>query len=327
MVTSKEHYPQTVLLLSDVHIGGKVSAAPEYKANLLEMMARYDHVVMLGDNWELFYIDRKHVDSISGMLEIVSGKDRHEWKKEFEKDEHAKSNVKNVINGAKWFTREFLSKNPKVHLHVVGGNHESVRRFHNDFDQIQKDFPRNFEWSAEAIRLGDGLMTHGHLPMDKTTLERTPIYRLREAGSKEWVTNIIHRFTPQEQRWQERHRGDAAASAMVMSQLQKWNGTDKLAVSRKVDGESFTEPLQLDGIRHVFFGHTHVKFDHYEHAETGMLLHNTGAIVQATEHVGPGILEAKLGEDGALSDIQPVHLAKDKPLYTFPNTSGGRSRD
>jgi predicted phosphodiesterase len=71
------------------------------------------------------------------------------------------------------------------------------------------------------------------------------------------------------------------------------------------------KPLDMENIKHVFFGHTHIKFDHHE--VDGVNVHNTGAFTAANVKKDDdlGILEATLNADGTITNVQPVRLEKD----------------
>ncbi len=306
---------KTILVLSDAHIGGEISNFYAYQEHLLDLMARHDHVVLNGDDWELFYLDRDHVDKLSGMLETLTGKSVKYWRKEFDLNDSARSGVKNVIEGAKWFVREFLERNPRVHLHVVGGNHESVRRFHNEFEELQKRHPGSFEWSPQAIRIHDALFTHAHLQMSGKTVDEFPRARLRNAEqAKKWA-KLLAFFAKPDHAFHLWARSPAKASLRMGRQLAEWNGQAKFFASR----DGVHEPLEMESIRHVFFGHTHVKFDNLE-GRGGALYHNTGAIVKETSRHPEdlGVLAADLDPEGGVSHVRPVPVGRDRDARSRP---------
>jgi predicted phosphodiesterase len=67
----------------------------------------------------------------------------------------------------------------------------------------------------------------------------------------------------------------------------------------------------MDWVKHVFFGHTHVKFDNI--VQDGIAFHNTGAFTQVKSHNPEllGVLEATL-TDGMISNVKPVQLQKQR---------------
>ena len=295
--------PQKILFLSDAHIGAKTSNFASYQARIIELMTHYDHVCLIGDNWELFFIDkRNHIELLSNLLEVLSDKPGDQWKKDFSDKGTLKSGVQNVIHAATWFTDEFLQRFPNVHLHVIGGNHESVRRFHNEFAKLQTRYPQNFEWSPEAIRIGDALITHGHLPVSGQGLDEYPIARLREAAKDEKWRHIINYGSPLEHAFQRHLRPLDRAVKKIIPQFKEWEKTGAFSVSH----EGVPEPLSLTGIKHIFFGHTHIKFDNLE--RDGISFHNTGALVRSTSKNPDdlGILEADLNMDGSVTNVRPV---------------------
>jgi predicted phosphodiesterase len=301
-------YPQKILFLSDVHIGGNTSNFAAYQANIIERMTHYDHVAMIGDNWELFYVDKHHVKALSKLMEVLTGKDSHHWKKELNDSGTARSGVENVIHSAQWFTTEFLERFPNVHLHVIGGNHENIRRFRNEFARIQEAYP-NFEWSPQAVRIGDALITHGHLPLSGKTDEQYPQVRLRDAERKQNWKQLIRIFGPAEHKLQNRRRCPEKASAILGEQMEQWDDKNDFYVSH----DRHHEPLDMGWVKHIFFGHTHIKFDNFKRQEDGITFHNTGAIVKLTSEKAEdmGILEGDLNADGTVTNVRPVRIAKD----------------
>lgn len=346
-VTQKPY--EKVLIISDEHRGAKVSRFPEYQANLLAKMTEYDHVVELGDNVELFYIKGDHVADVTRLLDRVGGRGEAHWKgvlrdrlaldmseakagkcepqwcAELAENKYGHyDRVRGAIEGEVLFLEQFLEKFPQVKIHKVLGNHENVRRFRNRMDDVMAQIAMghgNFEWSPEGVRIGDGLFTHGHLPIDQMTDVKAPQARLRDAHKKEKWRDL---YATMHDAWHEMEKvrkSAKKAARRVHAQLVAWSGSGDFHYMH----EGKVHDFSMDWVRHVFFGHTHVKFTHHsgegkglEPVEDGVRYHNSGAIVKSTAW-GPkdlGILEAKLYPDGRLGDIREVEIEKDRQFIS-----------
>jgi predicted phosphodiesterase len=311
-----------VLFLSDSHIGGVVSNFAAYQQNLIEKMTQYDDVVMIGDSWELFYVDEKHVRALSQTVDSLTGKGA-KWKKELKQSGDMRDAVGNVVRTAAHFTKEFLERYPDVHLHVVGGNHEELRKLHNEFKELQDKYD-NFEWSPVAVRIGDAMATHGHLPMDAKLFNPDNMPRLRDTEDKPlWKfikasvgadfikSRAVGGFARVEHQWELYRRKPEQASKIVLDQLKQWDGKGVFFASHN----RLLEPLDMSQLKHVFIGHTHHKIDNHKVQGHEILVHNTGAITKSNSQrpEGLGILEADL-QNGEITNVRPVMIAKDSSI-------------
>ncbi len=309
----QKKFPQKVLIISDEHRGAKISDFPAYQAGILTLMAsgNYHHVVLLGDNAELFYIRNKHVKVYAGLLDVLAGKGTDHWKKEFDnkqKDPYHK--IKNVIKGEMTFLQEFLERYPHVTIHKVLGNHEDVNSFRNKLDDLQRLYPHHFEWNAEAIRIGDALFTHAHLPMSGKSDAQYEKSDLKDAKKFHKWTDFLHMIERPGHQVVKYARNHVTASDLMDQQLKKWDGKPDFHYLH----EGKIMPFTIDWVKHVFFGHTHIKFDNHE--KEGILYHNSGAVTEiAVENDGLGILEATLREDGTITDVAPVQIFKDRHFH------------
>ena len=271
---------EKVLFVSDVHIGAKVSNYPVYKKALLEKMAASDHVVLDGDIFELFYIPGS-------------------------KSKKPRDIIKHIVEGhidesVAWL-EAFLKEHPKVQVHFVLGNHENIRHFRKGLDKLQEEY-KNFEWDPQAIRLGDALIVHGDLQMDgEQSDEKRPISRLRHVRDESRWTEQLAAVDAPGQSVVDWLRAPEEAVPLMCQRL-KENEENKEFTNRH---EGKTHQLDLGWIKHVFFGHTHVKFDNYLHQ--GIRFHNTGAFTKVkSNHVEDlGVLEAKLSHD-AIRGVKPT---------------------
>ena len=284
---STSSHAKKVLFVSDVHIGAKVSNYPVYKKSLLEKMAASDHVVLDGDIFELFYVPGSKSDKKRDIIKhIIEGQ---------------------VDQSVAWL-ESFLKEHPKVQVHFVLGNHENIRHFRKGLEKLQSEY-KNFEWDPQGIRLGDALIVHGDLQMDNNENDQVrKISRLRHVyDESRWAEQMSQLDKPGQAvvDWLR----DPSEAVPLMHQRLRENELDEKFTYRH-EGESHR--LDMGWVKHVFFGHTHVKFENYEYK--GIRFHNTGAFTKAkSQHLEDlGVLEADL-RDGKIEKVHPA-----KGFYLSP---------
>lgn len=268
---------QRVLFISDTHIGAAHTNFEAYRKSLLKEMEASNHVVLAGDILELFYLNNpKHTNR----KQLIEG----------HVDEHTA------------FLEKFLEEHPHIQLHYVLGNHENIKRFRNNLDEIMAKHS-NFEWHPEAIRIGDALVVHGDLQMSENTNKTRPVYRLRDAQSQLKWASILRRLDKPGHAVFEALRAKEIAVPIVHKELYKKSRRGEMHCRHQREEQDF----HMDWVRHVFFGHTHVKFNNYEH--DWVLYHNMGAFTEVCTQHGrdPGLLEATL-DNGTISDVSEVFL-------------------
>lgn len=318
--------PNSLLVMSDVHRGASISAMPDHEVALTRQMGSFEHVVMNGDNFEMFFIDRAfygfHYNIYdlpnAEMRQLGSARFWHNFA--FRDNADAHTVVEHAIDQSVAFLETFLQNNPQTTLHFVLGNHELIRKFRNKLDKLQAHYP-NFEWSAEAIKIGDGLFVHGDLPMSRSTDrfrlnfgitdEERVTHRLREARSEMgWVATMTKAVERPGQAVVNFFRSPKRCVPMLHHWLmhhQHLYQTDDSELS--ISENRVHTPFTMDGIQHVFFGHTHVKFDNLAPQKYGgLVFHNTGALTKTVmKKGGHGMLEADI-VDGMLAHVRPFAL-------------------
>ncbi len=290
MLTLYPKEQERILFISDTHRGAKYSDFKKYEPQVLAKMREYDHVVLAGDIFELWFLGAQN-------------------------GEKPKEILRNAIGESKEWLEDFLKENPHVQVHFVLGNHENLRKFRNSLDRLQQKYG-NFEWHPEAVRIGDALIVHGDLQMDNKTDRTRRIDRLRDVHKG---MNIYDRVVSNGEKYMQRLYFDYTHGASwVVPRIWSWlkerdAQRDGLCMHSRTE-----ETLSLEGAKHVFFGHTHVKFHTQRHLDeqgrdVGIAFHNTGSFTSGngkrTDWLG--MLEAKL-VDGAVKDVSPVALTPHK---------------
>ena len=277
---SADKNAQKVLFVSDVHIGAKISNYPVYKKALLEKMAASDHVVLDGDIFELFYIPGAKSKEPRDIIKHI---------------------IENHVDESVAWLESFLKEHPKVQVHFVLGNHENIRHFRTGLNKLQETYP-NFEWDPQGIRLGDALIVHGDLQMEgEISDDKRPISRLRHVYKESQWTERLAQLDKPGQSVVDWLRDPSEAVPLMHQRLRESEEDEKFTYRH----EGQNHKLDMSWIKHVFFGHTHVKFDNYDYK--GIKFHNTGAFTEAKSNniEDLGVLETKLSH-GKISKVEPA---------------------
>lgn len=279
-----------ILVLSDLHRGAKIS---KYEGLLREAMERAidtaDHIVLNGDIFELFYVPKK--DSIQNAIE----------------------------RGLASLTAIALAY-PEKQIHFVLGNHENIPEFRegrplealdpfwNGLNGLARMF-KNFEWHPEAIRIGDALFFHGDLQVSNNTDKKRPQTSMREAESHKKQTALFEILEAPGQAVVDYLRRPKAMIKMTEKHLQEREEFGDFSYSE----DGVIKPFTLDGVRHVFTGHTHVPFKNEPAKHSDRMHHNSGGMTK-----GRGVkeikdiqaLSAELTPDGRVESVQRTFRKK-----------------
>lgn len=160
--------------------------------------------------------------------------------------------------------RELATACPKCHFHLVLGNHDYHQLLIDQLVELDKEVA-NLSWHRYYLRLGASVFLHGDVA-DKTMNAQ----RLEEAR-QEWLGG--------------RRRGpflSALYDVVVMTRLHK--PVPHLVFAKRVVVRRILKYLRSvgqgpeDGVRDVYFGHTHKRMSNYEFR--GLLFHNGGAPIK-----------------------------------------------
>lgn len=288
---------QRVLVLSDLHMGAKVSLYRDKIQEAIETaIGKAEHVVLNGDIFELYYLSKPKVE---------------------EGDIPKRHTMEKAADDALKYIQDLLQKHPKTQFHFVLGNHENLTYFTKRLDALQQENRadgglKNFEWSPESVRLGEALFTHGDLQMRGQTHASRGFYKLKDLQqAAEEIREEKHTPAEPYHRWTWlfdlfEKPGQMVVDAFIASirasvvrvHTYLTEHSSRGAFRTSENGEH--SPFTLEGIKHVFFGHTHVPFSGEEYQ--GITFHNTGGLTK-----GRGVKE--------VSDIQAL---------TFELTAAGK---
>ncbi len=286
--------PEYIVAVSDLHIGAKVSRFEKKKIQRVFDLAksRAQHVVLNGDIFEL--LDEYHKGKKHVKLAID-----HAIEKLIDWIEHAPANCR---------------------FHYVLGNHENVPGFRERLDMLQQQFPDQFEWHPEAIMVGDTLFTHG----DLQGRGQTDKIRPKKPHGKDnfpghtWIASAVE-GTPRLMTYIKKKAAPEVTAHCVSDSL-----LDRADKGSRFEAGQYKKEDQLfhvlvDGapqlltnalfsrVKHVCFGHTHVKFS--SHEINGVCYHNTGGVTKGFDNKRRelGFIAAEIDHAGQTHDLVPYH--------------------
>jgi UDP-2,3-diacylglucosamine hydrolase len=150
---------------------------------------------------------------------------------------------------------------PHCQWFYIMGNHDGLAFFAPYLDELAEDV-ENFQWRPSHLRVGDSLFLHGDLPLDPGW--RDPLNRaLRSPSRKKGrILNLAYRLYIR--------TGLHRTAASVFR--------PRLCARRILRSLRAYHTDLADGIRHVYFGHTHRTFSNFQYG--GLTFHNTGSAIQ-----------------------------------------------
>lgn len=167
----------------------------------------------------------------------------------------------------RWFGR-LTETYPHLRIHYLFGNHDYVHPFVAGVKEWAAERER-FSVHDEVLRIGDCLFLHGDCTNWRTTadaLRRTRERTARPARRSDRAARILQFL-------------DDIGLVEVIHYLVFW--TPGTVAKRLLFYLRDRDPALLDGVKHIYFGHTHLPFRDYMHG--GFCFHNTGSAVGKME--------------------------------------------
>jgi UDP-2,3-diacylglucosamine hydrolase len=178
-----------------------------------------------------------------------------------------------VGRAAEWLDG-LLATSPGCQFHLVLGNHDYHQMFIDRLVRLERQ-AHNLAWHRYYLRLGNSVFLHGDVADRKMNAES-----LAEAR-EEWLDG--------------RRRGPFLSrlyDVVVLSRLHK--PVPHLVYARRIVVRRIYQYLEsigegpADGVRNVYFGHTHRRMSNYHYR--GLVFHNGGAPIKGVKF---RILEAR----------------------------------
>jgi UDP-2,3-diacylglucosamine hydrolase len=181
--------------------------------------------------------------------------------------------LKAVDRAIHWL-EELSSSSPRCQFHLVLGNHDYHQAFIDRLVALEP-FRPNLAWHRYYLRLGGSVFLHG------------------DVANKEMDARMLAEFR---EKWLDKRRGGPFASMLydvvILTRLHK--PMPHLIFSKKIVVRRISRYLESigegpsNGVRDVYFGHTHKRLSAYHYR--GLTFHNGGAPIKGMKF---RIIEAK----------------------------------
>ncbi len=165
-----------------------------------------------------------------------------------------------AINSAVSWLRDLAVLSPQCRFHFLLGNHDDHQGLVARLPELSDELP-NFEWHRFFLRLGSNLFLHGDAADRKLTAVRLTRRRdtFRHSTPAPWRHDAYH--------WLLKTRIDQLVCRAAHPR--------RLVVRRLMCYLRDIQQGPEQGVRSVYFGHTHREIDGFRY--NGLVFHNGGA--------------------------------------------------
>jgi len=185
--------------------------------------------------------------------------------------------LEEAYNAAVLWLADLTSGCPGCHFHVVLGNHDYHQGFIDRIEVLERDVA-NLSWHRFYYRLGNTVFLHGDVADRKMTAEMLTERRERAHGRKKRGRVASRMY-------------DMAIAARLHKPLPKLAYRKWLVARRILTYLDDVGQGPLEGVRHVYFGHTHSAMSGYRYG--GLIFHNGGTPIKGMKF---RILEANVAD-------------------------------
>lgn len=155
-----------------------------------------------------------------------------------------------------WLTA-LARKASHARIFYIMGNHDNLQQL---ADLLGGTREKNLAWSPTHLKLGDKLFLHGDLPLAGKAFDKRPL------DSRVRSPHLL------------RHKTYDLAINTQAHRLAASLATPALCAHLITRAFARHPHADLEGARHIYFGHTHHPFNGLEHG--GRIFHNTGSTVR-----------------------------------------------
>lgn len=182
--------------------------------------------------------------------------------------------LRRAVDRAVEWLRELAAASPECHFHLILGNHDYHRAFIDRLDELDRQVA-NLSWHRYYLRLGGSVFLHGDVA------DKTMNARLLAEARDQWLD--------------DRRRGPFMSrlyDVVVLTRLHR--PVPQLVYTKRIVVRRILKYLESigqgprDGVRNVYFGHTHRRMSNYRYR--GLTFHNGGAPIKGVKF---RILEAR----------------------------------
>jgi UDP-2,3-diacylglucosamine pyrophosphatase LpxH len=158
--------------------------------------------------------------------------------------------------------RELCRRASSSSVFFILGNHDCHETFVQALNNALPTLP-NLTVIPEHLRLGSCLFVHG----DAIDLPQ---------GDTE-ITHVRSHYSQAEPNWTTRAFAEVV-TRLGLNKVEYLRHTRTALARRLLSYIRSSHPTALDGVRHIYFGHTHVPIDHFEYEN--IIFHNTGSMIR-----------------------------------------------
>jgi len=253
---------------SDLHKNARGSRYEEIGPRLMEEIANADVIILDGDIIEMYYPHHlaKGLEMLcEAFVKLIN--DKKTWSGDFfkihfitklfalQKAMMIEAYEKAAEDGVAW-VKYLIEKHPDKKFLYLEGNHENCDIFHDGIRAL-RDAHGNLIWGRTYMKIGNAHFSHGDTEIKNEVIEKREKIRFADvvSGNVNEAANLSLEYP-------------------VMGIMQHVNN-HKRVIHRIYSFLQRVHPERLDGIEHMFIGHTHLPFTALE--RFGMKWYNTGS--------------------------------------------------
>ncbi len=171
------------------------------------------------------------------------------------------STIQETVESSVGWLEELVQRYPDRQIHFILGNHDCHHEFLAAMDSLSCRTP-SFSWHEVYLRMGNALFTHGDCLHKSRNAPGMSDYR------KTW--GQVKKRGPTQAAFYE--MVDETGITHAAPRLYFWKARVAKGIVRYLNA---MDPYILDGVEHIFVGHTHVPFTDFKYE--GKTFHNTGS--------------------------------------------------
>jgi UDP-2,3-diacylglucosamine hydrolase len=169
--------------------------------------------------------------------------------------------VHRAVEDAIGWLNSLACDRPKCHFHLLLGNHDFHQRFIERLVELEKKVP-NLSWYPYYFRLGSSVFLHGDVA-DRVMNEEMLIYARSRCLRRKQRGRVLNRLY------------DLVVATHLHRPVPYLRYRKRVVAKRILAYLDDIGQGPKDGVRNVYFGHTHKSLLGYRHG--GLTFHNAGA--------------------------------------------------
>jgi UDP-2,3-diacylglucosamine pyrophosphatase LpxH len=198
-------------------------------------------------------------ESVSQHTTVVLNGDTFDFKRS-----HYRSSSETTKHALAWLS-DLLSRVPQTTLHYIVGNHDCQNALVEGISQLAAANP-NLRLYQSHLRLGTNFFLHGDILDITHASDDLSLLRQRYATIEPSITSKLFAHL---------------VSYSGLNKVEYLRHTKQALTARIMSYMREHHPQELNGIRALYFGHTHVPFTGF--VSDGIAFHNTGSLIRGLQ--------------------------------------------